>query len=1007
MNVSARRTTAIACFFLSGFAGLVYEIGWIRHASLIFGSTTLALSSVLAVFFGGLALGSAWFGRIALRTARPLRLYAQLELGLAVLAAASLLGFRLAEAAYGPVYRALAGQIEALFAARLALVAVVLLPPTVLMGGTLPLFCRQFAVRERTLAGAIGLLYGVNTLGAAAGAAAAGFWLVPHLGVQGSLFLAAALNVLVGAVMWRLAPAAVAAPELAAGAAPAAKAAPPARKKQAAGTAGPTARGERAAAGGDRPVATAAAVASARQPASPRAAVVGALFLVTGLVALGAEVVWTRFLALVVRNTVYTYTITLTVVLGGIVLGSVAASRWFDRARGRAIWFGALQAASALLVLALLFLPASFWRRLGPGPAPYLVLMLLPAALSGALFPLASRLALADASLAAATVGRLTALNTLGGIAGSLAIGFFVLPGLGIAAAARSVTGLGLASGLAAWLLLAEGGPRRRLALAAIGLAAVAAWAALPGLLGARLPADYLGSREQLVAYREGWSADLAVLRDKGARQLTIDRLWQGRDRKNHQIMAAHVPMLLHPRPESVLVIGIGTGQTASRFLLHGVRRLDAVDIEPAIFPFVAAHFDAGWMRDPRTRLIPDDGRTYVAHAAARYDVISVEVGQVFRPGVEAFYTREFYRLAEARLNPGGLLAQFVPIGFLGADDLRRVVATFRERFPECVLWHNAGELLLIGRRDAPLRLAGERLALLTRDGAVRSDLRWAHWGGESNWQNRPATFLAGFLSGPRGLAALAAGAPVYRDDRPVLAYATSRARPAQRLETANVDLLRRHLQPVTALLAEAPSAAAAMAAAVAEAAQAPGAGQAAEVPDIGALLPEVEWRREQNLRDIVAISWLGYVGELKNRLGAAAIEQALGEALRLNPENADANRMRGDALLLSGRAAEAERFYAAAVRLDPDDPLARRGLALVYLDTGRPAQAVPLLQSVLAQDPADAPAENYLGAALAQQGRLPEAIARFEAALRLQPDYRDAQANLARARGELRARAR
>lgn len=994
MNGGARRATAIACFFLSGFAGLVYEIGWIRHASLIFGSTTLALSSVLAVFFGGLALGSAWFGRIALRTARPLRLYAQLELGLAVLAAASLLGFRLAEAAYGPVYRALAGQTAALFAARLALTAVVLLPPTVLMGGTLPLFCRQFAVRERTLAGAIGLLYGVNTLGAAAGAAAAGFWLVPGLGVQGSLFLAAGLNLLVGAVMWRLAPAA---PEAAARASPAAKAPPPAKEKRAAG-------GERAAGGGDRTAAAAAGAAAAEQPAPPRAAVVGALFLATGLVALGAEVVWTRFLALVVRNTVYTYTITLTVVLGGIVLGSVAASRWFDRARERAIWFGALQAASALLVLALLFLPASFWRRLGPGPAPYLVLMLPPAALSGALFPLASRLALADASLAAATVGRLTALNTLGGIAGSLAIGFFVLPGLGIAAAARIVTGLGLAAGLAAWLLLAEGGPRRRVALAAIGLAAVAAWAALPGLLGARLPADYLGAREQLVAYREGWSADLAVLRDKGARQLTIDRLWQGRDRKNHQIMAAHVPMLLHPRPESVLVIGIGTGQTASRFLLHGVRQLDAVDIEPALFPFVAAHFDAAWMRDPRTRLIPDDGRTYVAHAAARYDVISVEVGQVFRPGVEAFYTREFYRQAEERLNPGGLLAQFVPIGFLGADDLRRVVATFRERFPECVLWHNAGELLLIGRRDAPLRLARERLAVLTRDGAVHNDLRWAHWGGESNWQNRPATFLAGFLSGPRGLAALAAGAPAYRDDRPVLAYATSRARPAQRRETANVDLLRRHLQPVTTLLAEVSSAAAGRAGDAAAAAEAAGAGETA---DIGALLPEIERRREQNLRDIVAISWLGYVGELKNRLGAAAIEQALGEALRLSPENADANRMRGDALLMSGRAAEAERFYAAAVRLDPDDPLARRGLALVYLDTGRPAQAVPLLQGVLAQDPADAPAESYLGAALAQQGRLPEAIAHFEAALRLQPDFRDAQVNLARARAELRARSR
>ncbi len=945
--VPLRPALALVCFLLSGFAGLVYEVCWIRRAALIFGSTTFALSSVLAVFFGGLALGSWWFGRLAPRLDRPLRWYAGLELGLAALAALTPLLFLLAEAAYGPLYRALPGQSAWLFAARFAIVAAVLLPPTFLMGGTLPLFCRQFIGGEARLAGTVGLLYGLNTLGAALGAAAAGFALLPRLGTQASLLLAAALNVTAGLVAWRLG---LRAPLPAAAAAPRRRAEAPAPAAEA---------GE--------------------HRLRRRRAAVGAVYFATGLVALASQVLWTRFLSLVVRNTVHTYTITLTVVLGGIVLGSLLAGGLIDRARARAAWFGALQAAAALATLAVMLLPVGFWRGLGEGPAPYLILMLPPAALSGALFPLANRLAAVDPALAAAGAGRLAALNTAGGIAGALAFGFAFLPRWGLDASLRLATGLGVATAGAAWLLLArpDSGPRRLAPLAATAVAA-ACWLAAPRLLPTRLPADHLAPRAHLVDFREGQASHLAAVRGRGGLNLEIDRLWQGRDGKTHQIMAAHVPMLLHPQPRRVLVVGIGTGNTAARFLMYGIEALDCVDIEPAIFPFVRKNFDAAWMDDARVVLIADDGRTWLTHSAARYDVISLEVGQVFRPGVEAFYTVDFYRRAAARLAPGGVISQFVPLPFFSPEQMRAVVRTFLEVFPEAMLWYNTSELLLLGRTGGRLEMPAARLALLASDERLRDDLAYSHWGGYERRLARPEVLWGGFLCGPDELAALAAGAPVYRDDRPVLSYATARVRPTERREVEHVALLRRHLAPPAALLpAGAPPALAAAAAGAAEI-------------------------RDRNLRDLLAASHLRAVEGLQGSVAPAVLLARLEEALRLSPENPIAQRMMGEAQAMAGRAAEAVAHYEEALRLRPDDALARRGLAGVLIQTGRPAAAVPLLQEVLRVSPVDAAAHNALGAALAQLGRLPEAIAQFETAARLDPDDPDARRNLARARAQL-----
>jgi len=261
------------------------------------------------------------------------------------------------------------------------------------------------------------------------------------------------------------------------------------------------------------------------------------------------------------------------------------------------------------------------------------------------------------------------------------------------------------------------------------------------------------------------------------------------------------VPMLLRSDPHSVLLVGAGAGMTASRFLMYSIDRLDCVDIEPAVFDVIRDYFPSEWMKDRRVRLLREDGRNYLAHTGKRYDVISIEVGQVSRPGVPFFYTSEFYQRAVKRLTPGGFLVQFVPLPFFPVDQFRSVVATFLKTFPQSFLWYNTEEMLLIGVKTPRLSIEGERLALLNEDpqgdNEVRHDMRITLVGDQRYGMQQLPVFLGSFITGPGGLARLSAGAPVYHDDRPVLDYAVSGVKQKDTNEIPIVALLRKNLEPV------------------------------------------------------------------------------------------------------------------------------------------------------------------------------------------------------------------
>lgn len=739
----------LAALFCTGFAALGCELAWIRMGTLLFGSTNTAASTLFAVYFAGLAIGAWVAGSRSQRMEDPLQWFGALELLAATFAAVTPWLFA---AVRGPVYEATAwsgGHPVLLTAVRVTTLAVLILLPAALSGAALPLACQHLSrLPTGTWRPAPGLAYALNTLGACAGCLTAGLVLIPTVGVTRTVVWNAGIGAATGALVmalrfWR------------------------ARHSDI-----------------SRVIEPDAVVPPSPLPGtSARKAAVHALFFFVGFTALGYEVLWTRFLSLILHNTVYTVTFALASVLLGIALGSGLASAVDRRVRNPAVAFALVSVLTGITVAITLLLPKAAWawaagsHSIGMGALICIVILLPASALSGAAFPLAMRL-IPDSKVGGKEVGGLLASNTIGGILGALGVGLVLLPVTGSYAVLILLTSLSLVVGLAAASLLdPHRGRRHKVGFAAVG---VLTWGLVLGLTPTRLPADYLRSGGELVTYREGVSSFVAVVRSKSGLRLEMDRMWQGQKGRGYQGMAAHIPMHLAPKPREVLVVGLGSGETASRFLGYGLDRLDVVDIEPALHDIVEDHFDGRWIHDPRVRLLHQDGRAFAAHARDTYDIVSVEVGQTFRPQVASFYTVDFYQDVRRLLKPDGLACQFLPIGFLSDVELRQAIGSFLAVFPASTLWYNRhAEFILVGSPTRMPQLTAARLEDLAPNGTIDADMRAA--GGHGR-----VGLAAHFLMGPSALKRLAASTPVLRDDKPTLEYGAARNeyRPSRHRET-------------------------------------------------------------------------------------------------------------------------------------------------------------------------------------------------------------------------------
>ena len=750
------RRWMLPVFVLSGFSGLVLEVVWVRLGTLALGITIHAAAVVVGAFMGGLAIGSFLAGRMADARRTSLSMYAALETGIAVLGLVVTWVLRQL-----PQWMAGAGG-SGPTAWGAALVFVLVLPPCILMGATLPLLTRTLS-EPGSASRWVGWLYGSNTIGAVAGAFLTDFALIPAMGVMmtavtavaGSL-LAALLSLLLGA--------------------------------------------------GSRTRAT--SMPPPPRPARPAPWPLYAAYGLSGFAALGLQITWTRLFLMYMPGRAFVFSLILTTFLAGVAIGSTAAAGWAARSRRPATILAGMQALLAtaalagvlwinpvdrLLMTAGIADPLMAVARLGhtdriafrfdmlQGLGRALALFALPTLLMGFIYPFINRVALDERGGTGRPVGELYAANTVGAIAGSIAVGFWILPGRGAQETLLCLAALFVAAAaLTAWYA------RPRIAAASLGTLgalACAAFAFLPAGTLVRLVylpqhARHVGVEpHQIRMMKEGPYGTVTVVETPRGPVLLVDSVQMmggGLEAQRYACLEGHLPVLLHAAPRRALVIGFGMGMSMGAISLHPeIAITRCVELNPTVLEA------AGWFESlnyrvlsrPRTDVVTGDGRNYLLRSRERYDVMTFEPPPPVNAGVVNLYSQEFYRLCRDRLNPGGMVAQWVPLEALGDDGARMVIRTFQSVFPFATLWQGTpGNLVLVGSPSPETIDAGRfrqafqdpDLAKALRDIGVEDEL----------------SLLGTFLRGPETLRAYASTAPIVTDDRPLLEYGMSELRP-------------------------------------------------------------------------------------------------------------------------------------------------------------------------------------------------------------------------------------
>ena len=731
----ARFALLLACFFLSGFAALLYQTAWSREFSFVFGTSELAIAAVLSAYMAGLALGAAVAGRLAARIERPVLAYGVLELLIAVGALLVPFGIRAVSAVYLSLLGGLEAPPETLGTAtalfHLLGTFLVLVPCTALMGATLPLLARHAVSRDEQIGPRVGVLYAVNTAGAIAGTLFAAFVFLPEFGLRATVQLGAAANALVF----------VAAALLARVAGP------------------PT------------------DVSESKQHGFHW---ILPVILLSGFVSFAYEVLWTRLLGQILGGSTHAFATMLASFLLGIALGSAIAAR-FARSRSfAAVGFALAQIGTGVFAW-IAFAAADQLPTLAASlgatarnPAPGILLAggyLLPFTLCiGATFPFAVRLFAGSAEDAAVVSARVYAWNTVGSILGAVLAGFALLPGLGLEG--TLALGVALNFGLAAATAWLASPSRKPLAgLAAAGMAAVLLlpqeppWQLLRNsvLTGQPFPGEivYLGV---------GRSATVTLIRSGATYRVATNGLPESAielpelppTRFSEVRWLSMLPVMARPGAEDMLVVGLGGGLTLGA-VPSSVARVDVIELEPEVVVAnrkVPARHGGEPLDQERVRLKLGDARGALTLADKRYDAIVSQPSHPWTSGASHLYTREFFELVRDHLAPGGVFAQWIGVGFINEPLLRTLLATLLEVFPNLEVYRPVPAALLFVGSTEPVDVLSH----------VEEAIRRAPESFAAEGLYRVEDAVPALALDTEGARAMAAGAPVNTDDHNRLA---------------------------------------------------------------------------------------------------------------------------------------------------------------------------------------------------------------------------------------------
>ncbi|HJZ98996.1 MAG TPA: fused MFS/spermidine synthase [Candidatus Solibacter sp.] len=705
----------------SGCAALIYEIVWFQLLQLVIGSSAVSLGLLLAAYMGGLCVGSAVLPRLLSARRNPLRVYACLELGVGAFGIAILFGLPFV----GRVYAGATSGMAALVA-RGAVCAVCLVPPTLLMGASFPAIARWVEGTSKPIAW-MGALYSANVAGAVVGCLIAGFYLLRVYDMAIVTYVAVALNAAVALIGFLASPSG------------SSQRADGRRDSQQAGALG---EGHKF-----RQILSPSPGPSGRPlPKGEGRWLIYVVIAFSGATALGAEVVWTRLLSLLLGATVYTFSIILAVFLMGLWAGSGASALLVRRIRQPRLELAGCQIALAASVTGTAYIathvlpywPVDPWLSLNPwfnfdlDVFRTIRTIFLPTLLWGASFPLAMASAATEGEDPARLSGEIYAANTAGSIGGALAFSLLLIPTIGTKACEQLLIGLaaGAAVVAATSYLLAMGTRRTAIALAATvaGTGMVAAglistvseipWQVIA--YGRRVAPILRGldlsSEAQPLFVGEGMNSSVVITDRGGQRFFYVSGKSEASsallDMRLQRIMG-HLPALIHRQPRSVLVVGFGAGVTAGSFVQYpDVERIIVCELEPIIPPASDEFFGTEnyhVLRDHRARMIYDDARHFILTTPEKFDVITTDPIHPWVKGTSALYSKEYFELVRNHLNPGGVAAQWLPLYESDEETVKTQLATFFDVFPEGTVWSNylngdGYDLVLLGRLEtAPI----------------------------------------------------------------------------------------------------------------------------------------------------------------------------------------------------------------------------------------------------------------------------------------------------------------
>lgn len=679
-----------ALFLFSGMAGLIYQIVWIKLLALVFGVTLLAISTVLASFFGGLALGSWLGGKWVDRRGDGFKWYGIAEIIIGAFALVFLNLLDLNNSVYALIAHKFSTNFYALSVLKFVLSAILLIIPTTLMGATLPILSKALARSETRFAKDIGGLYAINTIGAVIGTVLTAFFLIPSLGISAVIYLTACLNIIIGVIALLI-------------------------NKSHKETAAPA------------NVPLSSNRAGEKELPDYFAFILIAGFAISGFTGLAYEVIWSRILGFILTGTVYAFSAVLAVFLVGIALGSYSFSLFLDRVKKPSTLVMILACVEVLIGVSAIFLlnlfekipSLDFYPAIDSTPhwgefiylnfLTSFITLFAPAYLFGATFPVICKIYNMRNTDTGTKIGNIYSLNTVGGIFGSFASGFVLIPFLGMQNALIAMGIVNIILG-AVFALTNPFTPKPQKAVfiaVSAGLAAAALFFA-PANMPLSLHKAFLTRGEDIVFYEEGATATVMIAERKGMDlNASNKRLWVNGNRataayyEGLQInrFQGVLPNVLHPNPKDVLVICFGSGTTFGTLSQFPVTQVDNVEIAGTVVKG-APHFtkeNMDVLHNPKSRIIIDDGRSYLAATSKKYDIITEEPMHPALVGVVNLYTKEYYELAKSRLKEGGIISQWIPLYNLSTEDVRTMVKTFQSVFPHTTIWLANTDIFMIG----------------------------------------------------------------------------------------------------------------------------------------------------------------------------------------------------------------------------------------------------------------------------------------------------------------------